>query len=361
MEPFAILSADGSATAMENSPHKGYGLGGSNGGSGAGYGGSGGRGYGLRRVGIPYGDYRKPILPGSTGGANIFPFKGGRGGGSIRLVAYDTLVADGAISSCGGVAESTRSGGGSGGSILVYASRVHGDGTFMVDGGKGDSSTKYYGGGGAAGRIALYYRENHFLGDFLGAGGSSSFEPGGPGSVYLELVREVNGTYLSDPIDFAAHFGRISHEDMVTNGTKTTQNRTLYINARGKTPRSAKASLENSYTDLSLNAESRCWLTLNEERAGSSRIGVMLDELHLYGGAQLLVVRPIRPRSSISIVIGHMKGDRTGKIHLGFNQSFLSLESHLPMNMAIYRVRLILLCFIINLYLKYLELLLKLY
>lgn len=340
MEPFSLLTTDGQATGMTESRDSGGGRGSSSGASGAGYGGNGGRGSGQPRVGISYGDYRKPLLSGNTGGANVFPFKGGSGGGVIRLVAYDTLVADGVISSRGGTAESTRSGGGSGGTILIYASRLHGDGTFVVDGGKGDSSTTYYGGGGAAGRIALYYRENHFLGDFLAAGGSSSYEPGGPGTVYLELVQEVNGTYASNPINVAAEAGWAGEEDTVANGTKMAQNRTLYINARGKIPRFPSASLENSYTDLSLNAESRSWLTLDENPTDSNASNIVLDELHLYGGAQLAFVRPRNPRSTISIIIGRMKGDRTGKIHLGFNQSFLSLESHLPMNMVIYQVRL---------------------
>lgn len=32
-----------------------------------------------------------------------------------------------------------------------------------------------------------------------------------------------------------------------------------------------------------------------------------------------------------------MEGDRTGTIHLGFNQTFLSLQSHLPMGLVIYQ------------------------
>ena len=339
MEPFAALSADGLATGVPGSRYQGDGRGGSSGASGAGYGGNGGRGAGQPRVGISYGDYRKPTFSGSTGGANIFPFTGGRAGGAIRLLAHDTLVADGIISSRGGTGETTRSGGGSGGSILVYASRVHGDGSFIVDGGKGDSSTSFYGGGGAAGRVALYYRENHFLGEFLAAGGSSSYEPGGPGTVYLELVKGVNGTYINDRIDVAAEAGWIDDKDILANGTKLQQNRTLYINARGRTPRTPTVSLENSYIDFALNSGSRAWLTLDGRRAGSNASDVILDELHLYGGAQLLFIRPQTPRSLLSVVIGRMNGDRTGKMHLGFNQSFLSLESHLPMNMVIYKAR----------------------
>jgi hypothetical protein len=222
VEPFAVLSGNGLNT-QQGSLGNGFAKQGS---SGAGHGGHGGQGSYQPRVGVSYGNYRIPTKLGSTGGADVFPFVGGLGGGRITIIAHDTLNIDGTISSRGSAGIYTRSGGGSGGSILVYASRVHGDGEVDVSGGDGDHSTSVYGGGGAAGRISIYYRENHFLGKFLAFGGSSRFEDGGPGTVYLDHVPGDNVTYGHDRIDEAAHGDRVqSLENEPINGTKWVQNR----------------------------------------------------------------------------------------------------------------------------------------
>lgn len=224
VEPFAHLSADGRTPPKGN---LGDGIAGTLGSSGGGHGGHGGQGGNQPRVGVSYGNFRIPTRPGSFGGAGVFPYIGGRGGGRMTVIAHDTLTNDGTISSRGSAGSYTRSGGGSGGSALVYTSRIHGDGEFVVSGGAGNSlSSGYYGGGGAAGRIALYYRENHFLGQFLAVGGSSRYEPGSAGTVYLEDVPGNNATYGHDRIDDAAHMDRIKQlENEPVNGTKWVQNR----------------------------------------------------------------------------------------------------------------------------------------
>lgn len=136
------------------------------------------------------------------------------------------MTIDGTISSRGSSGIYTRSGGGSGGSVLVYASRIHGDGEVDVSGGAGDNAASYYGGGGSAGRIAVYYRENHFLGKYIAVGGGSRFEVGGPGTVFLDHVPGDNATYGHDRIDDAAHGDRMKQlENQPINGTKWVQNR----------------------------------------------------------------------------------------------------------------------------------------
>ena len=337
IEPFADLSGSGLVDEVPGSRYYGDGWGSGSGSSGAGHGGHGGVGKGQQKVGVSYGKYKGPTTFGSTGGAEVFPFTGGLGGGRFKIIAHDTLVVDGVLSSQGGDARATRSGGGSGGSILAYASRIHGDGEFDVSGGDGDSSTGYYGGGGAAGRICLYYRENHFLGRFLGRGGASSYEPGGPGTVFVENVPGMNATYGHDRIDVAAHAERVVPDENVVNGTQWTRNRTLYINAMGRKPRSPGANLSSSYSDFSLGGSSRVWLILDDKDLETNGTDVELDELQLYGGAQIAIINPASTKAYISIVIGQMEGDRTGRIHLGFNQTFLSLQSYLPMDMIIYQ------------------------
>lgn len=226
VEPFAHLSADGLAIPYINI---GNGIAGPDGSSGGGHGGHGGQGTNQPRVGISYGNFRIPTAHGSHGGAGVFPYTGGHAGGRMTIIAHDTLTNDGTISSRGTTVSFTRSGGGSGGSLLVYTSRIHGDGDFDVSGSAGDSTTNgFYGGGGAAGRLALYYRENHFLGQFLAIGGGSMYEPGSAGTVYLEDVPGNNATYGHDRIDEAAHMDRILQlENEPVNGTKWVQNRSV--------------------------------------------------------------------------------------------------------------------------------------
>lgn len=212
VEPYAFLTVDGLAPFRYSGYH-GDGWAHSSGGSGAGHGGHGGQSSSQNRVGVSNGQFKVPKNYGSTGGVNVYPFIGGRGGGRMEVIAHDTLVVDGTLSSCGSKGISPRSGGGSGGSILVYTSRIHGDGVFNVSGGAGDSSASYHAGGGGGGRIAVYYRENHFLGTFVAIGGSSGYEAGGPGTVYLESVIVGNATYGHDRIDVAAHAQRLSYRE----------------------------------------------------------------------------------------------------------------------------------------------------
>ena len=307
IEPFAELSTSGLAVEVPGLRHYGDGWNGALGSSGAGHGGHGGMGHGQSKVGVSYGTYRKPTNYGSTGGAQIFPFTGGLGGGRFIVIAHDTLVVDGQLSSRGGSARAKRGGGGSGGSILAYTSRIHGDGEMDVSGGNGDTSN---GGGGGAGRICLYYRENHFLGRYLATGGESSFEPGGPGTVFIENVPGMNATYGNDRIDEAAHAERPVINKENTNGTDWIRNRTLYANAMGRIPRSPGANLSASYSDFSRGGSSRVWLTLDEADLLFNGTDLELDELQLYGGAQLAVINPENTNAAISIVIGQMEGDR---------------------------------------------------
>ena len=50
----------------------------------------------------------------------------------------------------------------------------------------GVSGSGSSGGGGSGGRLAIYYLDNTYNGDIVAYGGSSSFEPGAAGTVYME-------------------------------------------------------------------------------------------------------------------------------------------------------------------------------
>lgn len=288
--------------------------------SGAGHGGHGGVGSGESLVGVSYGSFRIPRSSGRPGAAPIFPRVPGYGGGFLELVAQNTAHIDGTLSARGGPAISPRGSGASGGSILMYAKHFHGQGLLDVSGGDGDRADS---GGGGAGRISIYTTANNYIGQYQALGGASKFEPGGAGTVYLERITK-NST---DNIEVLAHRNIYSNETEFE-----IQNRTLYINAHGRRPRDPDRNLSSSFNDFSQKASARTWLTLDPDEND-----IKISELQIYGGAQVLFVIPQKPRHPLSITITRMQGSRDGSFFIGYNQSFISLESYLPFNMVIYQ------------------------
>ena len=167
------------------------------GGGGGGYGGQGGEGYGSSRRGNRYGDDKLTNLHGGSGGAlgiaDLFEidsvsdpsrFRGGSGGGAIKIVAVNDLnFGSNAIVSCDGESGwggyMTAGGGGSAGSILFSAGgALFVNGTLTVRGGNGgfvsnlDQLPRRSGGGGGGGRIALYGKSiGHGKASFLDVSG----------------------------------------------------------------------------------------------------------------------------------------------------------------------------------------------
>lgn len=74
---------------------------------------------------------------------------------------------DGQITARGGNSQSVQAGGGSGGSIMIHAYTIDGDGLVSVAGGGGHSQSEPHGGGGGGGRVAVYYHYNFFVGKFI--------------------------------------------------------------------------------------------------------------------------------------------------------------------------------------------------
>ena len=169
------------------------------------------------------------------------------------------------------------------------------------------SASSLVGGAGGAGRISIYYGLNQFTGMYVAAGGSSNYENGGPGTVYLQKV----------PVNLTAEFS---------------PNRTLYVSNNNKYPRNRVLDIRNAYEDLA-KAPSVAWVTLTSSYEDTN---FEIDELQVYGGARLAVVNPKRPRAAVNITFGNLKGDRSGQFFIGFNQSMLSKESPLLMGFAVY-------------------------
>lgn len=80
--------------------------------------------------------------------------------------------------------------------------------------------------------------------------------------------------------------------------------RTLYINAYDRLPRDQMRNLSSAYSDFSRKGPTRVWLTLDDKVLGVNESDVELEELHLFGGAQIVFIKPNAPKSAISIMIG---------------------------------------------------------
>jgi plastocyanin len=171
--------------------------------SGAGHGGTGGAGANAAIVGQAFGNTMLPTATGCSGG-NYTTQIGGYGGGALRMNVSGTLSVDGLVHANGANGVSS-SGGGSGGSVLIFANRLTGYGSIQSLGGAGGTDANYPGGGGAGGRIAVYFQLNQtYMGTFQTFGGLGrlgairSSSTGGAGTVFLYAMATRERRLLVD-------------------------------------------------------------------------------------------------------------------------------------------------------------------
>ncbi|MBW1859722.1 MAG: hypothetical protein JRI70_06495, partial [Deltaproteobacteria bacterium] len=152
--------------------------------AGGGYGGRGGNSVGADG-GSTYGSADSPTALGSGGGANAgLYYRGGPGGGAIKLVVAGTILVDGTLSangSNGTYSGGADGGGGSGGSIWIASGTLSGSGTVSANGGMG--FREQYVGAGGGGRIDVSDTVYDFTGAITAAGGEGVFQRGMPGSI----------------------------------------------------------------------------------------------------------------------------------------------------------------------------------
>jgi hypothetical protein len=168
--------------ASGSGPGGGVAVGGA--GSGGGYGGAGGcaslSGYSpVGTGGATYGSATNPIAPGSGGAGWAGNQWGAPGGGYIQIVAADAISNNGLITACGSNAPDygifSRSGGGSGGGILLRCRALAGTGGILAAGGNWYGSSGVCGGGGGGGRIAIYVSQPASYGGSLSAKAGTSY------------------------------------------------------------------------------------------------------------------------------------------------------------------------------------------
>lgn len=157
---------------------------------GGGHGGGGGGAqipYGFQGGGGTYDSANQPTDFGSGGG----DYRGGAGGGTIRLNVNGTLQLDGQINAAGASPSDNHYGGGAGGSVWLQLGTLAGSGGITVAGGWSGGP----GGGGGGGRVAIYVRSiDGFATNHIIVAGGWGGTYGGPG---------LDGTLRLLPIDQA--------------------------------------------------------------------------------------------------------------------------------------------------------------
>ena len=167
----------------------------------------------------------------------------------------------------------------------------------------------FHGGGGAGGRIAVYFRSNKtYSGVFESLGGNAqgSALPGGAGTVFLyHLIHK---------------------------------HRTLLISNAGRKAIPSAHRIISDYSKPDLLTGKTWLLPSSGEHNFSGDQNYHFEELQIYGGAQLAILTEPHNRSA-SIFFRNMIGDRSGTIHVGYNQTMDLVRPNidLPFHVRVYR------------------------
>jgi hypothetical protein len=177
----------------------------STGGSGQYAGGSHGGVGGGAKPAVNYDDPKAPAISGGGGGyGGSGNWRGGDGGGRIRLVVAAELKLDGALRADGNPPNgdgSSVGGGGAGGAIWVETKTLSGAGQMTANGGRGAKEAAHAGAGGGGGRVAVRYDSAAgFDSSRITAwpGAEADAKPGAPGTVYLTQNGQTPTMVLDD-------------------------------------------------------------------------------------------------------------------------------------------------------------------
>ena len=258
--------------------------------SGVGYGGAHG-GYGgaasEEQAAHPYDSVFSPTEMGSGGGNGTGT--GGSGGGTLFWQVGRYIELNGLLSLQGLPGESSNSGGGSGGSVLIQTTNMTGHGEINVRGGDGLG----LGGGGAGGRIGIHCRWKYsYGGKFTNRGGSGS------GVYELQHGGAAGTTFLENnlrPLEY-----RILKYLEDTNDTYLqVDHRYVHVDNEGKEVPVATMIMENQTEDYEF------------------------DELELTGHSRLVFYHP-EGGETVTVVVHRFIGDKTGRVHIRDNQKLFS-------------------------------------
>ena len=202
------------------------------------------------------------------------------------------LQVDGDIDASAAPATNSRSGGGSGGSILLISRKVcSGTGTIDVRGGDAKAIN---GGGGGGGRIAVNCATSRFRGTYKAFGGSGQMEAGGAGSITITI--------------------------------NNARHRTLIFDNNGRHP--SQTFIKN-YTDLTREG-GRSWITTQYVD------GFNVERLLVRGGSHL-GFKHMQGRT-LALNVDRLEGDLTGLLHVSTGNRVLikSTPNQFPASFRVY-------------------------
>ena len=167
-----------------------------------------------------------------------------------------------------------------------------------------------------------------FAGQLISIGGSSGVyaEPGAAGSMYLHRKPDYTET------------GEIP--------TTHVENRTLQVNNNGQKPMNTERNLTSAYGNRS---EASCitWIFPGNypddvQRAieiENPTTDLTFDYLQIYRNAQLALLASINSTDyadHVNLTTWQMGGDRTGKLHVGHNQTLYIGDGQIPSDLNLY-------------------------
>ena len=168
----------------------------------------------------------------------------------------------------------------------------------------------------------------YVLGRFVnmgGAGGANS-EPGGAGPIYLHRVPDYadNGDI---PGDFV-------------------ENRTLHVNNNDQEPINPSKNLTSTYENY-YEASGVTFIFPGDypddvdvgTEIGDTTTDITLDYLQIYRKAQLAMVASTNGsdyNKLVNLTTEAMEGDRSGHLHIGYNQTLYIGTGQLPTNVSLY-------------------------
>lgn len=152
-----------------------------------------------------------------------------------------------------------------------------------------------------------------------GGPGGTQAEPGGPGTIYLYKLPLLDSS------------GKVP-AGFITN-------RTLHVDNQNQGPKDPFRNLTSAYTRYN-QSSAMTWLIPSGYPSFvpeiQSTTEITLDELQIFRQAQLAILNPSNPTQRINISVVMIKGDRSGHLHVGFNQSLWIGSGQIPNHLSLY-------------------------
>lgn len=113
----------------------------------------------------------------------------------------------------------------------------------------------------------------------------------------------------------------------------------MFLDNHGRGPKDPLKNLTEFYNDYT-KGSAVAWITPSEYPdfviETKNDIQIILEELQIYRQAQMALLLPSNTKSRIDLLVDAIDGDRTGHVHIGFNQSLYIGTGKLPNDLSVY-------------------------